>query len=166
MALASDVRTGVARLPHGTRSNTSPFLTTALLFWWPIIQPYPFNLASIPLDHDSVSLSRRFSEHSTLGVPVCSMGACSIGTYATMPPHHRNVGTRRSASAAGDDHWVAGLIFFSYSRWVDYHAKARHRSAILKKSKRNLIKRTGDYWGSGNSVSPLIEFAGKRFLLL
>ena len=138
------------------------FLTTALLFWWPIIQPYPFILQASRWTMIPYLFLADF-QNTALSAFLVFYGRVLYGTYATMP-RIAGMSALEDQASAGAIMWVAGSIFFLIPvGLITIEVLTPGRNS--PKSKHNLIKRPGDYWGFGNSVSPLIEFVGKRFLL-
>ena len=86
------------------------FLTTALLFWWPIIRPYPW----IPRAPRWTMIPYLFLadfQNTALSAFLVFYERVLYGTYATMP-RITGMTALEDQAAAGAIMWVAGSIFF------------------------------------------------------
>ncbi len=86
------------------------FLTTALLFWWPVIQPYPW-VARVPRWIIIPYLFLADFQNSALSAFLVFYDRVLYPTYQTIP-RITGMSPLEDQAAAGAVMWVAGSIFF------------------------------------------------------
>jgi len=86
------------------------FLSTALLFWWPIIQPYPW-VACTPRWMILPYLVLADFQNTALSAFLVFCERVVYPTYATVP-RISNLTPLADQAAAGAMMWVAGSVFF------------------------------------------------------
>ena len=98
------------RFPFWHEVEHASFLSTALLFWWPIIQPYPW-VARTPRWMILPYLFLADFQNTALSAFLVFCERVVYPTYATVP-RISNLTPLADQAAAGAMMWVAGSVFF------------------------------------------------------